>query len=102
MLDPDVHPYRRVLVWAGAAVNRAKRAVVAALGGAVLAVVDVHRPRTSASVRPEPGRKPGGTVALNQPPVPARCDGELPLGERIRVRLVTADPISRKVLFERV
>jgi exoribonuclease R len=46
-------------------------------------------------------RKPGGTVALDEPPVRARCEGDLPLGERIRVRLAVADPTSRTVLFER-
>jgi hypothetical protein len=33
--------------------------------------------------------------------VRARCLGELPLGERIQVTLVTADPVTRKVQFER-
>ncbi len=43
-----------------------------------------------------------GTVALDDPPVRARCHGtDLPVGERIRVRLVEADPVRRKVLFER-
>jgi exoribonuclease R len=46
-------------------------------------------------------RKPGGTVALDDPPVRARCEGDLPLGERIRVRLAVADPTTRTVLFER-
>jgi hypothetical protein len=46
-------------------------------------------------------RGPGGTIALDDPAVLARCAGELPLGERIRARLVTADPESRKVEFER-
>ena len=46
-------------------------------------------------------RRSGGTVALAQPPVRARCEGELPLGERVQVRLVLADPGDRKVLFER-
>ncbi|MEU8192106.1 RNB domain-containing ribonuclease, partial [Micromonospora carbonacea] len=55
------------------------------------AVLDVDEPR--------PGRQPGGTVALDAPPVRARCTGVLPLGERVRVRLVTADPATRKVLF---
>jgi len=42
----------------------------------------------------------GGAVALQDPPVRARCEGEpLPLGERIRVRLVQADPTQRRVLF---
>jgi exoribonuclease R len=69
------------------------------------AVVDVDSPpgeSGAAPVRGKPGRKPGGTVALDEPPVRARCEGELPLGERVRVRLVTADPARRKVLFERV
>jgi exoribonuclease R len=46
-------------------------------------------------------RKAGGTVALDDPPVRARCEGDLPLGERIRVRLAVADPATRTVLFER-
>ncbi|WKU07694.1 RNB domain-containing ribonuclease [Micromonospora sp. HUAS LYJ1] len=49
----------------------------------------------------KPGRVPGGTVALDDPPVRARCTGDLPRGERVTVRLVTADPVGRKVLFER-
>ena len=44
---------------------------------------------------------PSGTVALDDPPVRARCRGSLPLGERIRVRLTTADPQRRSVAFER-
>jgi exoribonuclease R len=60
------------------------------------AVVDVEKPRDTA----KPGRTPRGTVALDEPPVVARCDGDLPLGERVRVRLVTADPTERRVLFE--
>jgi exoribonuclease R len=41
-----------------------------------------------------------GTIALDEPPVRARCEGEaLPLGERIRVQLVEADPAKRRVLF---
>ncbi|MGW3811541.1 RNB domain-containing ribonuclease, partial [Micromonospora sp. NPDC005113] len=60
------------------------------------AVLDVDAPPNGRS-RPRP---PGGTVALDAPPVRARCLGELPLGERVRVRLVTADPEARSVLFE--
>ena len=41
----------------------------------------------------------GGTIALDEPAVVARCTGELPLGERIRVRLTAADPATRKVRF---
>ncbi|MFF5227064.1 RNB domain-containing ribonuclease [Dactylosporangium sp. NPDC000521] len=42
-------------------------------------------------------------IALDEPPVRARCEGDgLPLGERIRVILTAADPASRKVLFSTV
>ncbi|WJK43587.1 RNB domain-containing ribonuclease [Solwaraspora sp. WMMA2056] len=44
-------------------------------------------------------RAPRGTVALDEPAVIARCVGAPPVGERVRVRLVTADPASRQVLF---
>jgi exoribonuclease R len=47
--------------------------------------------------------KHGGIVQLRRPPVRARCDGEdLPLGERIDVRLEQADPATRTLLFARV
>jgi exoribonuclease R len=62
------------------------------------AVLDVDAPPNGNS---KPGREPGGTVALDEPPVRARCTGDLPLGERVQVRLTTADPTQRKVLFER-
>jgi exoribonuclease R len=41
-----------------------------------------------------------GLVQLSEPAVRARCDGDgLPLGERVRVRLATADPAKRAVRF---
>jgi hypothetical protein len=40
-------------------------------------------------------------VAIDEPAVRARCLGELPLGERIPVRLTVADPVRRDVRFER-
>lgn len=44
----------------------------------------------------------GGRVQLRVPPVIARCDGaDLPLGERIAVRLATADVATRTLLFAR-
>ena len=44
-----------------------------------------------------------GTVVLDSPAVRARCAGNgLPVGERIAVRLVTADVEQRQVRFERV
>jgi exoribonuclease R len=70
------------------------------------AVIDVDYPRPASDRRDEhqarkqESRPPAGTVALDDPPVRARCAGQLPLGERIRVRLVTADPGRRTVLFE--
>ena len=45
-------------------------------------------------------RPPGGTVALDDPAVRARCLGDLPLGERVRARLTVADPAARRVEFE--
>jgi exoribonuclease R len=53
--------------------------------------------------RPAPNstRPRGGTVAIDEPAVRARCLGELPLGERIPVRLTVADPVRRDVQFER-
>ncbi|HEX3337489.1 MAG TPA: RNB domain-containing ribonuclease, partial [Jatrophihabitans sp.] len=43
----------------------------------------------------------GGTVVLNEPAVRARCGGaDLPVGERIHARLVTADVHTRQVRFE--
>ncbi|HET6530659.1 MAG TPA: RNB domain-containing ribonuclease [Actinoplanes sp.] len=49
-----------------------------------------------------PRKTPGGTVAIDDPAVLARCHGDLPLGERIRARLAVADPQTRTVEFERV
>jgi exoribonuclease R len=47
------------------------------------------------------GHRPaGGTVALDDPAVRARCVGDLPLGERIQATLTVADPATRKVEFE--
>jgi exoribonuclease R len=57
------------------------------------AVLDVDEPR--------PNREPAGTIAVDDPPVRARCRGALPIGERVAVKLVTADPVKRSVLFER-
>lgn len=44
--------------------------------------------------------KPGGMIALTEPPVRARCDGDLSAGERITARLTIADPVKRQVRFE--
>ncbi|HET9508541.1 MAG TPA: hypothetical protein VFO81_11385, partial [Gaiellaceae bacterium] len=43
----------------------------------------------------------GGTVQLTDPAVTARCVGDdLPLGDRVEVRLVLADVVARQVRFE--
>jgi exoribonuclease R len=42
-------------------------------------------------------------IAIDDPPVRARCEGEgFPLGERIAVRLTEADPAKRRVVFQGV
>jgi exoribonuclease R len=43
--------------------------------------------------------KGGGTVQLAEPAVRASCEGNLPLGEAVRVRLLRADVESRSVRF---
>ncbi len=47
----------------------------------------------------ETGEKGGGTVQLGEPAVRAAFDGDLPLGEPVRVRLVEADVARRSVRF---
>jgi exoribonuclease R len=44
-------------------------------------------------------RRGGGQVQLTDPAVIARCDGSLPLGEQVTVRLAKADPSTREVRF---
>jgi exoribonuclease R len=57
----------------------------------------------AAVVDVDSNHRKGGAVALVDPPVRARCEGEgLPLGEHIRVRLTEADPVKRRVLFQAV
>jgi exoribonuclease R len=55
-------------------------------------VLDVAPART--------GRAPSATIAIDEPPVRARCHGMAGLGERVRVRLTRADPTQRLVTFE--
>ena len=42
----------------------------------------------------------GGTVQLVEPAVTAHCAGDLPLGDRVRVRLTLAEVVKRQVRFE--
>ncbi len=41
----------------------------------------------------------GGTVQLTEPAVSAHCQGDLPLGERVAVKLESADVAKRQVRF---
>ena len=61
-------------------------------------VLDVDGPRPQPSPQDSPTRR--GVIAIDEPPVRARCEGDLRLGERVRVRLTRADPDKRTVLFE--
>jgi exoribonuclease R len=94
VLDVDNVPVQRR--------TAATTAVPAAAATAVPAAAATGDGRPDGKRSAKPARRPGGTVALDDPPVRARCEGELPLGERVAVRLVSADPVKRKVLFERV
>ena len=40
------------------------------------------------------------TIQLTEPAVRARCSGNVPLGQQVQVRLVTADPATRTVAFD--
>jgi exoribonuclease R len=46
------------------------------------------------------GRQPSATISIDEPPVRARCYGTAAPGERVRVRLMRADPAQRLVTFE--
>ena len=41
-----------------------------------------------------------GQIAIESPPVRARCTGAKAIGERVQVRLTEADPLKRSVRFE--
>ncbi len=43
-----------------------------------------------------------GTIQLVEPPVRARCDGAMPLGERVTVRVVDASVADRRLRFAAV
>ncbi len=43
-----------------------------------------------------------GTIQLVEPPVRAGCDGAMPLGERVSVRLIDASVADRRVRFAAV
>jgi exoribonuclease R len=63
------------------------------------AVLDVAPARSNANGAQRPAMV---TIAIDEPPVRARCVGSATLGQRVRVRLTQADPGSRTVLFELV
>jgi exoribonuclease R len=106
---------REVPAWARAALSRLPKAMAESdrmAGGAARSAIDLteavlleHRVGETFDAgvvdldAPSHHRPAGGTIAVDDPAVRARCVGELPLGERISVRLDTADPAARKVLF---
>jgi exoribonuclease R len=112
-----LHDGRPVPDWARAALPRLPKAmgdtdrVASAAGRGAIALAEAvlleHRvgERFDVGVLDVDGdrdrKKPGGTVALDDPAVRARCLGVLPLGERIAATLTVADPKSRTVTFER-
>jgi exoribonuclease R len=48
------------------------------------------------------GKRPLGTIAIDDPAVRARCEGDLRAGTRIKARLTMADVVKRQVRFEAV
>ena len=88
-------------VMAGAT-RRAGALERAVVDGAEAVVLAARRGERFAGVVVETGPK-RGVVQLKDPPVRARCEGaDLPLGERVEVELVVADPATREVLLRRV
>jgi hypothetical protein len=63
------------------------------------ALLDERVGQTFEAVVVEVDRDGGGTVQLTDPAVTAHCTGELPLGERVTVRLELADVAKRQVRF---
>ena len=59
-------------------------------------VLDVAPARTNANGATRPAT---AVIAIDEPPVRARCEGVATMGERVRARLVQADPAQRTVLF---
>lgn len=86
---------RLVEVMAGATrrANALERAVVDAAEAVVLAP-RVGERFEAVVVEADPR---GAVVQLQEPPVRARCEGELRLGERVQVELVAADVVTRQV-----
>jgi exoribonuclease R len=109
-----LHEGRPVPVWAREALPRLPKAMAttdrvasAASRGAVslaeaVLLADRVGETFEAGVLDVDDKRGGGTVAIDDPAVQARCSGEMPLGERIPVRLIEADPKTRSVLFEAV
>ncbi|SHN46977.1 RNB domain-containing ribonuclease [Cryptosporangium aurantiacum] len=80
--------------------NEFERAVVDLTEAVLLA--DRVGEQFDAAVVDVAGEGKSGTVALDDPPVWARCAGPgLRAGERLRVRLLDADPTTRRVRFAR-
>jgi exoribonuclease R len=110
-----LHDGRPVPEWARAALPRLPKAmadtdrVASAAGRGAIALAEAVLLQHRVGERFDVGvldvddgnarKQPGGTVALDNPAVRARCAGALPLGERIGVTLAVADPTTRTVQF---
>lgn len=66
------------------------------------AVLERRVGETFQAVVVEKEKDGSGTVQLTEPAVTARSDGDLPLGQRVEVRLKLADVAKRQVRFELV
>jgi len=109
-----LHEGREVPAWARAALPRLPKAMgdsdrvasSASRGAVGLAEAVLLEGRVGetfdAGVVDVDQKRPMGTVALDDPAVRARCTGELPLGERVGVRLTVADPKARNVEFTKI
>jgi exoribonuclease R len=83
------HSNRRANQYSGGIVSIVEAAVLAPSVGRVFEAVAVENDED------------GGVVQLSDPAVSARCDGDdLPLGERVDVRLTLADVAKRQVRFQ--
>ena len=82
--------------------RRAQQYEAGIISAVEAALLDDRVGQTFEAVVVELDHNGGGTVQLTEPAVTAHCKGKLPLGERVRVRLVLADVQARQVRFELV
>ena len=69
------------------------------LGEATVLAGSIGETFAAAQLRPGDGQH-DAEIFVFEPPVIAQCRGDVPAGEPVEVRLVEADPATRKVRFE--